>query len=138
MAIRSGVGSPLWDGAVDPFDGLALALGNGEQLILLGVGYSLDRLGLARGLEYLALLDALRSTLPALAPSASVTWASPVALGLHLAVHGVGDVGRRLDPLELDPDDAHPPFVGGVVEDLAELRVDHLTRGRRRGRDRGR
>ena len=46
------------DGAKHPLDGLALAFGHREQLILLGVGYPLDRLGLSRGLEDLALLDA--------------------------------------------------------------------------------
>ena len=47
---------------------------------------------------------------------------SPGALGLHLLVHGVHDVGRGVDALNLDPDDPNAPLVGGVVEDLAQVR----------------
>ncbi len=121
------------DGAVDPFDGLPLALGHREQLILLGVGHAFDRFGLTCGLEYLALLDPLGPEHGGgLGPFGFGDLGSSIALCLHLTVHGVGDVGRRLDPLELDPDHAHAPLVGGVVEDLAELGVDHLTGGQGR------
>ena len=50
-----------------------------------------------------------------------------VTLCLHLAVHGVGDVGRGIDALDLDTHDLGTPDVGGFVENLAELGVDGLT-----------
>ena len=48
----------------------------------------------------------------------------PGPLGLHLLVHGVHDVGRWVDPLDLDADHPDAPLVGGVVEHLAHGDVD--------------
>ncbi len=42
-------------------------------------------------------------------------------------MHGVHDVGRRVDSLDFDADDSHTPLVGGVVEDLAKCGVDPFT-----------
>ena len=39
-------------------------------------------------------------------------------------VHRLHDVGRRVDALDLHAHDAHAPLVGGVVEDVAQVRVD--------------
>ena len=64
-------------------------------------------------------------------PSACGDHGPPGALGLHLLVHGVHDVGRRVDALDLDPADPHAPLVGGVVEDLAQLEVDLVAGGQR-------
>ncbi len=53
------------------------------------------------------------------------------ALGLHLLVHGVHHVRRRIDSLQLDPLHAYAPAVGRVVEDLAEVAVDLISGGER-------
>ncbi len=37
------------------------------------------------------------------------------------------DIGRRIDPLDLDSNHSDAPLVGGVVEDLTERAVDSLT-----------
>jgi hypothetical protein len=116
------------DSAVDALDGLTLTFGHGEQLVLLGVGHPLDRLRLTGSFEDLALLDSLGAEDGGgFAPLGLGHLGPPVTLRLHLAMHGVGDVCRRLDPLQLHADDADTPFVGGVVEDLPQLGIDHLT-----------
>jgi hypothetical protein len=47
-----------------------------------------------------------------------------LVLGLDHLVHGLLDIGRRLDLLELCPDDLDPPRLGLGLEHLAELVVD--------------
>ena len=49
------------------------------------------------------------------------------ALGLHLLLHGVAHAVGRCDVLELHAVDFHSPFVGGVVEDIAQLGVDGVS-----------
>jgi hypothetical protein len=47
-----------------------------------------------------------------------------LAFGLHLAGHGVGDVGRRLQILDLDARHLDAPRAGGLVDDGQEAGVD--------------
>ena len=132
MAMQVGGRVAGVDGGEDALDGLGLALGDGELLVAVGVGDAHDRLGLALRLDDVLLLDALRpQDAGGLLAFGLGDDRPPVPLGLHLTVHRLGDVGRRLDALDLDPDDPRPPLVGGVVEDLAELGVDDLAGGER-------
>ncbi len=52
-----------------------------------------------------------------------------LSLGLHLAMHRIRNVGRRLDSLQLNTRHAGSPLVGGIVQDDPELTVDQFTRG---------
>ena len=104
-----------------PLDGLRLALGPQDPLLLVTLGPEHGGLPVALGPgdRGLALAVGGRDGGP------------PGPLGLHLLVHGGRDVGRRVDPLDLHPADEHAPLVGGVVEDLAQLGID-LVAGRQR------
>ena len=46
-----------------------------------------------------------------------------VALRLHLARHGLGDVARRVDLLHLDARHLHTPRVRGLVQHRAQVRL---------------
>ena len=127
------------DGAVDAAYRLGLTFRDRELPVALGIGHGPDGLGLTLGLENGLLADGLGSQdqrlLLALGfrdggfPGAiGLQHDGPaVSLGLHLLVHGVHYVGRRVDPLDFDSDDLHAPLVGGVVEHLAEGHVDVVT-----------
>ena len=54
-----------------------------------------------------------------------------VTLGLHLARHGFGDVGGRIDLLHLDACHLDAPGVGRLVEHVAQVGVDRVARGQR-------
>jgi len=52
---------------------------------------------------------------------------APLALGLHLAGHGVGDIRRRRQVLDLDPRDLDAPGTGGVVDGREQAGVDRVA-----------
>ena len=52
-----------------------------------------------------------------------------VALGLHLLLHGVLDVLRRQDVLQLYAVDLDAPRVSGLVQNGTHFGVDHITGG---------
>ena len=54
-----------------------------------------------------------------------------VAFSLHLAVHGLGYIGWRIDALDLHPNNPGTPHIGGLVEDLPELGIDRFAGGQR-------
>ena len=83
------------DRSEHPFDGLTFTLGHGQLLELVGFGDFLDRLRLTFGLEDAGGLDALRTE--DLGPLLTLGLGddrTTFALGLHLPVHGLRDVGR--------------------------------------------
>ena len=87
----------------------------------IAFGFQDFRLLLAFGLQDLAQFDALRlQDRGALLP-----------LRFHLARHGVGDVARRLDFLNFHAGDFAAPVVGGFVQHLAQIRIDHVARHQR-------
>ena len=128
------------DGAVHLANRLGLALGHGQLPVALGVGHGLDGLRLALGLQDGLLLDGLGGqdqgllfTFGAcdrcLTDTVGLEYHGPPgALCLHLLVHGRHDVGRRVDPLDLDPYHPYAPFVGCIVEHLAQRHVDVVAR----------
>ena len=124
------------DGPVDAAHCLGLAFGHRELPVPLRVGHGPDGLGLALGHQDGLLpyrLGGQDDRLPfALGPGdcrlagalGLQDHGTPGPLGLHLLVHGVHHVGRRVDPLDLDADHPDAPLVGGVVEHLAHGDVD--------------
>ena len=92
------------------------------QLISFGIGHPFDRLGFTFGLQDLGLAVAV-----------GVQNGGPLLpLGFHLPVHRFGDVRRRINALDLHPHDAYTPFVGGVVQHLAQFGVDMIAAGQGR------
>jgi hypothetical protein len=97
------------------FDGLGLTLGHGLLAILLGLGHPLmaSASPSARRMRCCLSPSARRITAAAppsarviaawRSPSAEVTTAPARPLCLHLLVHGVHDVRRRVDALDLHP-----------------------------------
>ena len=124
------------DGPEDTSHSFGLALGHSHLPVALGVGHGPDCIGLAFGLQDRLLLDRLgaqdHGLLVALgAGDCRLAGAvgfqnhgTPRPLGLHLLVHGVHHIERRIDPLDLDADHPDAPLVGGVVEHLAHGDVD--------------
>ena len=47
-----------------------------------------------------------------------------LALGLHLASHGIDEIARRRDVLDLDAGDLEAPGRGRVVDHVQQLGVD--------------
>ncbi len=106
---------------------------------MFACGAQLDRLGVTLCVEHRGLLAALRGQHRGLLLTVGASdrgflvalrlgdGRSAVALGAHLCVHRRHDVRRRIDALDLDTHDSHTPLVGGVVEDLTQLRVDRVA-----------
>src|SRR3990172_9819445 len=126
-----GGGVAIVNGLEHPLDGLTFTFGDGQLLELLCLGDLLDRLRLALGLEHPGLLDAfgLEDGSPLLALRLG-DGGTAVPFRLHLAVHRLGDVRRRIDALDLDAHDARAPDVGRLIEHLAQLGVDHVAGGK--------
>ena len=132
------------DGLVHAANGLSLAQGDRLLAEPVGIGDLPDGLGLALGMEDRLLLDTLCVEDPGLPLSLGSGdgrlavavglehHGSTGSLGLHLLVHGVHDIGGRVDALDLDTDDAHTPLVGRVIEHLSQLDVDGVAGGERR------
>ena len=121
-----GVGSGLLHGE----DGLGFALGLEDRGLLFGLGLEDAGFLLGAGAEDGGFLFALcnqdRGVLLALGLEDGLT---AVTLGLHLLLHGVLDVSRRQDVLELHAGDLDAPGVGRLVEDGAHLGVDDVAGG---------
>ena len=114
------------------FHGLRLAFASQDALGLFRVGDLADGLRLALGFENRGALDALGLLDGRLALAFGLEDdGALLALGLHLAVHRLGHIRRRLDALQLDAHDLDAPLLGGLVEDIAQLRVDGLAAGER-------
>jgi len=54
-----------------------------------------------------------------------------LALCLHLAGHGIADVGWRADVLDLDTGDFHPPRPGRMIDHAQQAGVDFVALGQR-------
>ena len=102
------------DGLVHAADGLSLAQGDRLLAEPVGIGDFPDGLGLALGMEDRLLPDTFcvedPGPLVALGPgdgrlpgALGLEHHGPTgSLGLHLLVHGVHDIGGRVDALDLD------------------------------------
>src|SRR5699024_5412364 len=127
------------NGVVDRFDRLCFTFGDGELPKPFCLGSCLDRFGVTLGAQNLALTVTFGFEDGGfLLTFGSSDGGGTLAVGfgdhgtagpfgLHLLVHGVHDVRWWIDPLNLDPDDAHTPFVGGVVEDVSQTMVDRVA-----------
>ncbi len=116
-----------------PFDGVGHHLGR----LRLGAGGAFARLGVAErglaaalGLEDGGLLGAFRAGDGRLLLALGLgDHRPPLALGLHLPGHGVGDVGRRLQVLDLDPRHLDAPGAGRLVDHGQQAGIDVLAVG---------
>ena len=116
----------LGDGLAHHFGGLGLGFG----FTFAGLGVAEGGLAAALGLEdgglFLAFGAQDGSGLVALGGE---DFGALLTLGLHLLGHGLGDVVRRGEVLDLHAGDLHAPGIGGQVDDAQEALIDGVTVG---------
>jgi len=120
------------DGVEDGDDRLPVPLRFGEQFETFRLCDQLDAFGLPFSLQNLGLPAPLRFQDFRLFDA--VGFENGRALRpfrLHLAAHRIHNVLRRIDLLYFHARHLHAPFIGGVVQNLPQFRVDHLSRRER-------